>query len=47
NKTYDYILLPMTNNHLESYRNVLNVAQLIRSKCILGVYPEGNIRTIQ
>ena len=46
NKTYDYILMPMTNNHLEGYRNVLNVAQLIRSKCILGVYPEGNTKVV-
>jgi len=45
--TYDYILLPMANNHIEGYRNVLNVAQSIRSKHILGIYPEGNIRTIQ
>ena len=37
----------MTNNHLEGYRNVLDVAELIRSKYILGIYPEGNIRTIQ
>ena len=45
--TYDFVLLPMTNNHTEGYRNVLDVAQLIRSKYILGVYPEGHIRTIQ
>ena len=45
--TYDFILLPMANNHIEGYQNVLDVAQLIRSKNILGVYPEGNICTIQ
>lgn len=45
-KSYDYVLLPMTNNHLEGYRNVLNVAQLIKPKFILGIYPEGHIITI-
>ena len=46
-KSYDYILVPMTNNHLEGYRNVLKVAQLIEPKVILGVYPEGNVLTVR
>ncbi|KMP12171.1 hypothetical protein UZ36_01745 [Candidatus Nitromaritima sp. SCGC AAA799-C22] len=45
--TYDYVLLPMANNHLEGYRNVLDVARLIRPRHVFGVYPEGNLRTIQ
>ena len=45
--TYDYVFLPMANNHLEGYRNVLDVARLIRPKYVFGIYPEGNIRTIQ
>ena len=47
NRAYDYVLLPMANNHLEGYRNVLDVARLIGPKFILGVYPEGNILTIE
>ncbi len=46
-KSYDYILVPMANNHLEGYRNVLKVAQLIEPKVILGVYPEGNVLTVR
>ena len=45
--TYDFVLIPMTNNHIEGYRNVLDVAHLIGSKQILGVYPEGKIQAIQ
>ena len=46
NKAYDYILIPMANNHLEGYRNVLEIARLIEPKFILGIYPEGSILTI-
>ena len=45
--TYDFVLLPMANNHIEGYRNVLDVARLISSKYVFGVYPEGNIRIIK
>jgi len=45
-KSYDYVLVPMANNHLEGYRNVLKVAQLIEPKVILGIYPEGNVLTL-
>lgn len=45
--TYDYVLLPMANNHLAGYSNVLDVARLIQPKHVFGVYPEGNIRTIR
>ena len=37
----------MTNNHLEGYRNVLKVAQLIEPKVILGIYPEGDVITVK
>ena len=47
NKAYDFVLLPMANNHLEGYRNVIEVARLIEPKFILGVYPEGNTCIIE
>ena len=47
NTSYDFILLPMANNHLDGYRNVMEVARLIEPKFILGIYPEGNTRVIE
>ena len=47
NNKYDYIFLPVANNHLEGYRNVLDVARLIEAKVILGIYPEGNVFVIE
>ena len=47
NKAYDFVLLPMANNHLDGYRNVTEVARLIEPKFILGVYPEGNTCIIE
>jgi hypothetical protein len=47
NISYDFILLPMANNHLDGYRNVIEVARLIEPKFILGIYPEGNTRIIE
>ena len=47
NKAYEYVLLPMANNHLEGYRNVLDVARSIEPKVILGVYPEGSVFVIK
>jgi len=46
-KAYEYVLLPMANNHLEGYRNVLDVARIIEPKVILGVYPEGSVFVIK
>ena len=46
-KAYEYVLLPMANNHLGGYRNVLDVARSIEPKVILGVYPEGNVFVIK
>ena len=47
NKAYDFVLLPMANNHLVGYRNVIEIARLIEPKFILGVYPEGNTCIIE
>ena len=47
NKAYDFVLLPMANNHLNGYRNVTEIARLIEPKFILGVYPEGNTCIIE
>ena len=47
NKAYDFVLLPMANNHLDGYRNVTEIARLIEPKFILGVYPEGNTCIIE
>ena len=47
NKAYDFVLLPMANNHLDGYRNVTEVARLIEPKFILGVYSEGNTCIIE
>ena len=46
-KAYDFILIPMANNHLEGYQNVTEVARLIEPKFILGIYPEGNTHIIE
>ena len=40
---YDLVLVPVSNNHLEGFQNVLEVAQLIEPKNISLVYPEGQI----
>ncbi len=45
-EAYDFVLLPMANNHLRGYQNVLDVARLLQPKTLLGVYPEGTIRTL-
>ena len=41
---YDFILLPVANNHLEGYQNVLEVAQMIAPEEILYIYPEGHLQ---
>ena len=46
-KAYDFVLIPMANNHLEGYQNVTEVARLIEPKFILGIYPEGNTHIIE
>ncbi|MEE2986831.1 MAG: radical SAM protein [Nitrospinota bacterium] len=47
NIAYDYALLPVANNHLDGYKNVLRVAHMIQPKKILTVFPEGTTRTIK
>ena len=42
-KQYDLVLVPVANNHLDGFQNVLEVAQLIEPKNISLVYPEGQI----
>ena len=42
-KQYDLVLIPVANNHLEGFQNVLEVAQLIEPGNISYVYPEGQI----
>ena len=43
---YDFILVPVANNHLQGYQNVLQVAQLIAPEEILYVYPEGHLQPV-
>ena len=43
-RNYDLVLIPVANNHLEGFQNVLEVAHLIEPKNISYVYPEGNIQ---
>ena len=44
NKRYDFALLPMANNNLQGYQNVLEVAGHIQPKNLLGVYQDGSIK---
>jgi hypothetical protein len=46
NNCYDYVLIPMANNNLQGYQNVLEVAECIQPKNILGVYPDGTIKPL-
>lgn len=43
---YDYVLVPMANNHLQGYQNVLDVAYQIQPKNLLGIFPDGTIQTL-
>ena len=45
-KQYDLVLIPLANNHLDGYQNVLEVAHLIQPAKISYVYPEGFIQPI-
>jgi len=47
NKQYDFVLIPVANNHLQGYQNVLEVAETILPKEILYVYPEGHLQPAQ
>ena len=41
---YDFVLVPVANNHLQGYQNVLEVAQMIQPEEILYVFPEGRLQ---
>ena len=43
---YDFVLVPVANNHLQGYQNVLEVAQMIAPEDILYVYPEGHLQPV-
>ena len=43
-RQYDLVLIPVANNHLEGFQNVLEVAHLIEPGNISYVYPEGRIQ---
>ncbi len=45
-RRYDCVLLPMANNHLPGYQNVLEVAQHLQPRRILGVLPEGGVQEL-
>lgn len=40
---YDSILIPMANNHLPGYQNVIDTARDIGPQRLLGVYPDGRV----
>ena len=44
---YDLVLIPVANNHLEGFQNVLEVAHLIEPASISYVYPEGVIQPVE
>jgi anaerobic magnesium-protoporphyrin IX monomethyl ester cyclase len=44
---YDLVLIPVANNHLEGFQNVLEVAHLIEPTNISYVYPEGCIQPVE
>jgi hypothetical protein len=43
-KHYDFVLVPVANNHLQGYQNVLEVAQMIQPEEISYVFPEGHLQ---
>ena len=44
NEQYDFILVPVANNHLQGFQNVIEVAQQIDPENIFYVYPEGHLQ---
>jgi anaerobic magnesium-protoporphyrin IX monomethyl ester cyclase len=46
-KHYDLVLIPVANNHLEGFQNVLEIAHLIEPASISYVYPEGCIQPVE
>jgi anaerobic magnesium-protoporphyrin IX monomethyl ester cyclase len=43
---YDFVLLPVANNHLQGYQNVLEVAKMTQPEEILYVFPEGYLQPV-
>ncbi|MFQ5444452.1 MAG: radical SAM protein, partial [Nitrospinales bacterium] len=43
---YDSILIPMANNHLPGYQNVIDTARDIQPSRLLGVYQDGQIQPL-
>ena len=46
-RQYDLVLIPVANNHLEGFQNVMQVAHLIEPASISYVYPEGRIQPVE
>jgi anaerobic magnesium-protoporphyrin IX monomethyl ester cyclase len=46
-QNYDLVLIPVANNHLEGFQNVLEIAHLIEPASISYVYPEGYIKPVE
>ena len=46
-KHYDLVLIPVANNHLEGFQNVLAVAHLIEPANISYIYPEGLMQPVE
>jgi hypothetical protein len=45
-ENYDFVLVPVANNHLQGYQNVLEVAQMIQPEEILYIFPEGHLEPV-
>jgi hypothetical protein len=46
NVQYDFVLVPIANNHLQGFQNVLEVAQQIDLENVFYVYPEGRLQPV-
>ena len=44
---YDYVFVPMANNHLQGYQNVIEVAHMIHPKNLVGIYPDGKTQNLE
>ncbi len=43
---YETVIIPMANNHIDGYRNVYEVAQLLQPLSIFGIYPDGTVKKL-
>ena len=46
NVQYDFVLVPIANNHLQGFQNDLEVAQQIDPENVFYVYPEGRLQPV-